>query len=254
MNRSSPGKTDPSRCQAALPRSPTFVFLSDSGRRHIVFLCGMTTRVFRQQWKWQLLPDMEKQSRGRSWYEARLQGWDSPEGTPNQSLWRGGKNDTGMDDLVVSLATNQLSWEEFHLRTLWLTGLPLCIDLTMPPKWWASCWGASEWRLILKKKREMWAGFEVGRQGCLIPPHTLIFRRVQNIAAHTLGYGPRKSATLSRRREKGGQAIKSHRQGLLPILRHFKRGFTDTSIHHSANCTSVPLHLGGPALGRTVLK
>ena len=105
----------------------------------------------------------------------------------------------------------------------------------------------------------MWAGFEVGRQGCLIPSHTLIFRHVQNIATHTLGYGPRKSATLSRRREKGGQAIKSHRQGLLPILRHFKRGFTDTFIHHSTNCTSVsppppPPTPRRPSLGEDCVK
>ena len=97
----------------------------------------------------------------------------------------------------------------------------------------------------------MWAGFEVGRKGCHIPPHTLIFKHVQNITTHMLGYGPRKSATLSRRREKGGQAIKSHRQGLLPILRHFKRGFTDTSVHILRTVQVQPPW--GPAWGRTVL-
>ena len=79
-----------SRCQAALPRSPMLVFLSESGRRHIVFLGGMTTRVFRQQWKWQLLPDVGKQSRGGADVKPDSQGWDSAEGTPNQSLRRGG--------------------------------------------------------------------------------------------------------------------------------------------------------------------
>ena len=96
----------------------------------------------------------------------------------------------------------------------------------------------------------MWAGSEVGRRGCLIPPHTLIFRHVQNITTHTLGYGPRKSATPSWGREKG-QAIESHRQGLLPILCHFKRGFTNTSIHHPMNCTSAS---PGPSPGEDRVK
>ena len=62
----------------------------------------------------------------------------------------------------------------------------------------------------------MWVGFEVGKEGCLIPPHTLILRHIRNITTHTLGYRPRKSchSELKKRertrREKGGWAIECH--------------------------------------------
>lgn len=97
----------------------------------------------------------------------------------------------------------------------------------------------------LRQKCQVWVGFEIGKQGCLLSPNTLILRYMWNAMTHKPGYRPRTSATRGlrkkrTRRKKLREAIQYYHHGLLFIFCCLKSWFIYSFIHHSKkNCTST---------------